>query len=137
MWEVVMGIYLLMGTVCDLIKRELSVVYLISGTIFAMFYQIFNHKKMWYVSVGGVVIGILFLLLSKYTEEQIGYGDSWMILNLGIYLGIWKLVCLLGVVFGFSFLFSCAGILCRKLTRHTRIPFYPFLMAGYIGVMIW
>ena len=137
MWEISMGIYLLVGTIWDLIKREIPVIYLASGTCFAVLYRFFSHKKMWYISICGAVIGIVFLLLSKYTEEQIGYGDSWMILNLGIYLGIWELVLLLGIVFGVIFIFSCVGLICKKLSRHTRIPLYPFLMIGYIGVMVW
>lgn len=137
MWEIAMGIYLLSGMICDLVRRELSVKYLIVGTVFSTLYQILNHKNIWYMSVCGALLGCGFLLLSKCTKEQIGYGDSWMILNLGIFLGIWKLIFMLSVVFGFSFLFSCIGLVSKKLTRRTRIPFYPFLMLGYIGVMIW
>ena len=137
MWELGMGFYLLAGTICDLIKREIPVMYLMSGTVFAVLYRMFSYKKMWHISIYGAVIGIGFLLLSKYTDEQIGYGDSWMILNLGIYLGIWELILLLGIVFGVIFIFSCAGLVCKKLNRHTRLPFYPFLMIGYIGVMVW
>jgi len=137
MWKLGMGIYLLLGTICDLVKREIFSAYLIGGTAFAVLYQIFNCGNNWYVSICGALIGVGFLLLSKFTDEQIGYGDSWMILNLGIYLGIWKLIVLLGIVFGVSFIFSCTGLVCGKLKRRTRIPFYPFLMIGYIGVMIW
>ena len=136
-WEIGMGIYLLAGTICDLIKRELSVIYLICGTVLAVFYQIMNRGNFWYISVCGAATGCFFLLVSKYTGEQIGYGDSWMILNLGIYLGIWELICLLGIVFATVFLFSCAGLVSRRLSRHTRLPFYPFLMIGYIGVVVW
>lgn len=136
MWELGMGTYLLMGTIYDLIKRKVFSIYLIGGTAFAVLYQIFNCRKNWHICICGAVIGVGFLLLSKFTDEQIGYGDSWMILNLGIYFGIWKLIFLLGIVFGASFIFSCAGLACGKLNRHTRIPFYPFLMIGYIGVMI-
>ena len=136
-WEIGMGIYLFVGTIGDLIKRELSVIYLTSGTVLAVLFQAINHRNMWYISVCGAAIGVAFLLLSKYTDEQIGYGDSWMILNLGIYFGIWELILWLGIVLGVSFLFSCAGLACRKLGRHTRIPFYPFLMLGYIGVVVW
>ena len=136
MWELIMCLYLLLGAVGDLRKREISVAYLIIGTILAALRCLFHYKEMCYISVGGAIIGGAFLLLSKYTNEQIGYGDSWMILILGIYLGIWELTFLLGIVFGCCFLFSFVGLLCRKLTRHTRIPFFPFLMIGYIGVMI-
>ena len=41
---------------------------------------------------GGAAVGAGFLLLSKVTGEGIGYGDSWGILVLGLYLGLWKLL---------------------------------------------
>lgn len=136
-WEIGMGIYLFVGTICDLIKRELPVIYLICGTVLAVLCQIISHGNLWYISVCGAAVGCSFLLLSKYTDEQIGYGDSWMILNLGIYLGIWELIFFLRIVFGAVFLFSCVGLVSKRLSRHTRIPFYPFLMIGYVGVVVW
>ena len=39
----------------------------------------------------GIGVGVLFLLVSKVTEEAIGYGDSVAIMILGGYLGFWKL----------------------------------------------
>ena len=45
----------------------------------------------------GIGVGVLFLLVSKVTEEAIGYGDSVAIMILGGYLGFWKVV---GVLFG-------------------------------------
>ena len=45
--------------------------------------------------MGGVLIGIVFWLISKYSNETIGYGDSWIISLMGIYLGG---ICMLEIV---------------------------------------
>lgn len=45
--------------------------------------------------LAGIGVGVLFLLVSKVTEEAIGYGDSVAIMILGGYLGFWKVVGLL------------------------------------------
>lgn len=46
-----------------------------------------------------MTVGILFLLISKVTEEGFGYGDSLAILILGIYLGFWGLIGVLSGAF--------------------------------------
>ena len=47
----------------------------------------------------GIGVGVLFLLVSKVTEEAIGYGDSVAIMILGEYLGFWKVVVVLAAAF--------------------------------------
>lgn len=131
-----MGIYLMVGAVCDLWKQKIPVIYLLTGAGVAIVEAIVQCEKIWEIKVGGAGIGVIFLLIAKFTKEQIGYGDGWMVLILGIYLGIWELLQLLCVGFALCFVLSCVGIACKKMTRRTRIPFYPFLLAGYIGVML-
>ena len=50
-------------------------------------YQVLTGNVDWKLSVAGGLSGILFLWISKITNEAIGYGDSLAILILGIYLG--------------------------------------------------
>ena len=52
--------------------------------------------------MGGVLIGIVFWLISKYSNETIGYGDSWIISLMGIYLGG---ICMLDI-FSYRICFS-------------------------------
>lgn len=137
MWEAGVGLFLLIGTLWDIRKREIPMVYLISGTAGAVGIQVFARPQQWYECLLGIVIGILFCLLSKVTMEQIGYGDSWMILNLGICFGAWKLLVILSLGFGVCSLITVFGVLRKKLHRKDRIPFYPFLMIGVAWVMLW
>lgn len=76
-----------------------------------------------------------FLMLSKWTREGLGYGDSWMILILGISLGLWDILLLLSIAL------TCSGILAGillikgKWSKKVSFPFIPFLMVGYVGVL--
>ena len=66
------------------------------------------------------------------TREGMGYGDSWSILILGIYLGVWKLLEVLSTAF---MLLGAAAVIClvgKKMSRKYRLPFLPFLAAGYL-----
>ncbi|MBQ8559791.1 MAG: prepilin peptidase [Tyzzerella sp.] len=86
-------------------------------------------------TLGGVLIGILLLGISKITGESIGYGDSWLIILLGIYLG-GKI--LLVVVLGacvYAGLFSLLLCLKKGWNRKYTIPFVPFLAVAYLGVV--
>ena len=67
----------------------------------------------------------------------IGYGDSWMILNMGIFLGIWNLLGMLMLAFLVAAMAAGAGLWSGKWKRTTRMSFYPFLLIGYLGTFIW
>ena len=85
---------LLVASWGDWKRKEISVRILLLMTVLASVKAIFFSEKFLEVILG-LVIGIGFLLISKWTEEQIGYGDSWLILILGVYVGFEKLLILL------------------------------------------
>ena len=82
--------------------------------------------------LGGTGVGAVFLLVSRMTGEGVGYGDSWLILILGIYLGMWKL---LEVLAGTCLLLAVTSVICltvKRMSRRCTLPFVPFLAAGYL-----
>lgn len=86
--------------------------------------------------IAGLIMGIFFLFLSKWTKEAIGYGDSWLITLLGIYLGVEKL---LWVLFIASFLAAIASLYQmwrQNWNRNGSLPFVPFLSMGAVGVIL-
>ena len=135
MWKIsqiiCMGILLVMAII-DIRFRKVPVWLLILGGITGILYQWMQGSNDLWLEAGGAGVGIVFLLLSKFTTEGIGYGDSLAILDLGIYLGFWDLLLVLGSAF---LLLVVAGVFClirRKISRKQAIPFYPFLAAGYL-----
>ncbi len=89
-----------------------------------------------HLRIGGVLLGLLFLFISKCTREAIGYADSWMILLLGVYMGGLKV---LNVLFGASLL-ACICSLFYLWRYHWKrsatLPFIPFLTISCLGVLI-
>lgn len=63
--------------------------------------------------------------------------NSWMILNMGIFLGIWNLLGMLMLAFLVAAMAAGAGLWSGKWKRTTRMSFYPFLLIGYLGTFIW
>ena len=135
MWEIsqvfCMGI-LLSLSVIDIHFRRIPVDILVMASIAALVYQGITRQADLWMAAGGAGVGILFLLVCKVTREGFGYGDSWAILALGIYLGLWGV---LDVLAGTFCLLAAASLICltaKKMSRKHTIPFIPFLAAGYL-----
>lgn len=79
--------------------------------------------------LAGIGVGVLSLLVSKVTEEAIGYGDSVAIMILGGYLGFWKVV---GVLAAAIFTSGVCSVILALRGRVKTMPFFPFLTLGYI-----
>lgn len=100
--------------------------------IILQLYQLSGGRGDVVLIIEGMGVGAAFFLISRVTEEGIGYGDSWMILILGIYLGVWEL---LEVLAGACFLLAVASAACltvKKMSAGCSLPFIPFLTAGYV-----
>ncbi|MCI8639786.1 MAG: prepilin peptidase [Coprococcus sp.] len=134
--KAVLLVYLMIGAVADIRIKKVPVGYLAIGTCGAILCLAAGRLSV-YLWAPGILTGGMFLLFSKCSKESIGYGDSWMILNLGILLGIWELLAVLGAAFLSSAVAAGIGTMSGKWNRKTRIPFYPFLTLGYLGVMLW
>ena len=84
----------------------------------------------------GAGTGIVFLIISKVTDESFGYGDSILILIMGGFLGFWNILTVLLTAFSMAALFSSFMLIRKKFHRKSAFPFVPFLTASYIGGMI-
>jgi len=136
MGEAVFLVLLAMGAFWDVRYRRIPVVYMALFTTVVILYQIIWFRQMWMLWVLGMSVGVCFLMLSRLSGEGIGYGDSWMILNLGILLGIWRVLAALAGAFFLSVAVAFIGVKRGKWGRKTRIPFFPFLLAGYVGTLL-
>ena len=133
--NVIMTVLLLLAAFKDMKKRSVSLRLLVILSIFALLSTFLRNDNVWDV-LGGAAIGFLFFLISKCTGEQIGYGDSWLILVLGVYVGAKSLI---WILFAASFgagLFSLCFCAIHKWNRRYSIPFIPFLAAAFLGVVM-
>ena len=62
MWEIGVGLFLFMGMLWDIRKREVPIVYLFIGTVGAVWIQLWGRPQQWYECLLGIVIGVLFYL---------------------------------------------------------------------------
>ena len=119
-------------SVMDICFRKIPVKMLITANVSVIVYQLIWHKENLILLIGAVIVGGLFFVLSRATKEGVGYADSWGILCLGIYLGLWNLIEVLAGAF-FLLALGAVFLLCkRRMKRNAALPFYPFLTAGYV-----
>lgn len=129
-------ILLLAGAVIDIRYHKIPVNLLIFGGTGAILHHLIYREMNFFIILGGAGAGILFLLLSKVTEEGLGYGDSWAILILGTYLGLWKLLSVLFVAFLLLSVSAMIVLCVKKMSRFVALPFMPYLLAGYVAVIL-
>ena len=134
------GNVIMMGTLMaaaweDWKRKEVSVYLLLGMNLLAVLCAIVCNKEVSDVLLG-VGIGLGFFAVSKMTEEKIGYGDSWLILILGIYVGGKELLLVLFTASFGATIFSFVFCMLHQWNRKFSIPFIPFLCAAFLGVMV-
>lgn len=89
----------------------------------------------WVLAAGGALIGVFCLIVSKLTRQGFGYGDSLLILILGVFIGIWHIISVLLIAFLSSSVYSIFLLIIGKKGPKYSYPFIPFLVLGYLGVI--
>ena len=116
-------------SIVDIQFRKVPVEILAAANLAVLVYQImFQREDLWLV-LGGVAI-------SWASRQKVGYGDSWAILILGIFLGLWGVLEVLAAAFLLLTLVSVALLARKRMSRRLSVPFYPFLAAGYL-ISVW
>ena len=116
-------------------KKEVSVCLLLGMNLVAIVFAILCEKEISDIILG-VGIGSGFFLISKITEEKIGYGDSWLITILGIQVGGRSLLLLLFTASFGAAIFSMIFCMLHQWNRKYSFPFIPFLCAAFWGVIM-
>lgn len=130
------AVLLVLSSIRDIRKRRFPVwVLYVTGSV-TLIWTLWKQDIIWWDMIGGILIGIAFLGISKWTGEALGYADSGLILILGSYLGMWKLMLLLVVAFSVAAFYAGMGMAIGNFDRKFSFPFIPFLTLGYLWVVI-
>lgn len=133
--DAVVFFMLAVAGVMDWRKKELPVWYLVGMSIgITIFAVCCKEIGLWH-RLAGVALGVVFIGISKATKEAIGYGDSWLILLLGVHLGGLGALQVLFTASLFAAIYALFYLWIRKWRRNATLPFVPFLALAYVGVM--
>lgn len=127
-------IVLLIYAYIDLRKKELSIrVLLIGASILGIVTILYGDVSLVY-SLLGCLLGAVFIGISKWTKEALGMADAYVIMMLGVSIGIYEVAL---VLFYSMFLAAVVSILLlsiKKIKRKGTLPYIPFLLLSYLGV---
>lgn len=128
-------VYIAALAVMDFKYRKLPLKTLLSGLFIAAAGCLCGREISPVLLAAGGCMGIVFLLISRVSGESFGYGDSILILIIGIFLGFWNLMYLLLGAFSMAAVFSAVMMIKHRFNRKSSFPFVPFLAAAYLGGM--
>ncbi len=129
-----MWVFLSLGTIWDLRKKSIPMIYLyvfgLAGIVYFGF-GLISGKSIWEF-VLAVLPGCIGIILSFLTGEQIGMGDGLVILCTGFFLSCRQIICVVFVAFMLLTVVSIVLLIGGRVNRKTRIPFIPFVLVGWI-----
>lgn len=129
-------LYLCILSIIDIKTRKLPIWLLAAGSTGSIIVRAYQADIPLTLVFAGGITGVVFIGISKMTREAIGYGDSLCIMNIGIYLGIWKLIGVLLLSFLLSALFAAMLLVYKRFNRKVGYPFIPFLLIAYFFFLI-
>ena len=131
-FSVVMGIYLLALAAEDMFKKSIPFLLLAAGAIPAAV-SFFDGQSPSLTDRGlGLAVGLVLLVIAKLSKEMIGYGDAAVFCIAGITLGL-RMTAIMTALSLFLLLVYAVTMLARgRLHRKSRVPFLPFVFAGYV-----
>ncbi len=138
MWvEMVLFLFLMVCAVFDGFNRQIPLAVVWLGMLTAACFRAGGAMGETNLMVAALSLlpGLGFFLLSFLTREKVGYGDGWVLLMIGLFLGVYR--CFLILLFGLMTESVVAIVLLTlgKINRDREIPFVPFLLLG-MGVAV-
>lgn len=130
------GSLLGISTFIDIKTRSVSFKVLLAYGILGVFNIFLFDKQNLLTALSGAFIGVIILVLSKLTRGGIGMGDGLLLIVTGLFLGIWKNTELLLGSFFLAALFSIVLLIAKKADRKKEIPFIPFLLLSFLGLVL-
>lgn len=145
MWEMIQlyepVLILGLGSIWDIRKKRVPVVFLLISVIVAILIGIGNPeiswKDEWYRYFIGALIGIVLFAVSCFGGEFIGAADGIMIGIIGGTLGYSLALLFLSNAIMLAAVFSLIGLVAGKIKRNSTLPFFPFMLGGYLIMILF
>lgn len=125
------GILLLISTITDIRKKEISGIVLIIFLILSIINEIVFRNSSLLSIISGIGVGIFILICGYISRENIGYGDGLILVVTGILLGGYENLELLLISL---FLSSIIGLFLLVIGKNKKegIPFIPFMFLAFL-----
>lgn len=119
----------------DIRKKQVSLLIIIIFTVCGAVWTIYSKgKAMDFLMCAGT--GLVFVGISILTEGAVGMGDGWLIMALGTVMQPSRFFSMIFIASACSAVWAGIMLMIFQRKGYTEIPFVPFLLLGYMGVML-
>ena len=120
----------------DYRKRKINVYFLLTGGIIGLLFHLYSMEFGIIEILFGMGIGIMILLCGFLLGGGVGLADGVILIVSGIFLGFEKNMEVFVAGLFLSGITSLFLSVIKRKGRTYRIPFAPFLLVGYLFVMV-
>lgn len=124
-------LWLMVGSLMDYVNKKIPKWYAIGSILFGLIVWALSMDGEWWAHVIGGMIGLVFFLFAKFTGEQIGYGDAYILTGIGLGIGGEQMMWMLTYCFAVLFFVSVFLLILKKVNRKSEVAFLPFVFTGY------
>lgn len=120
----------------DIKQKEIHCMTVLIFGVAGILLHLYQREISIYSLLFGVLVGIAIMFFSALSGGMIGMGDGLVLSVTGIYLGGSKNTELLIIGLLLAAVVSLVLVVFKKRTRKDTIPFIPYLLAAYMGMLI-
>lgn len=132
----IIGGMLFASAIQDSLYKKISLWIIVFGGIFTCISIPFCTSPAWISRLGGCMVGLGIILVSKLTGGKIGMGDGLLLSVMGLGLGLWENLEVFALALLLSAIVSIFLLTFRLASRKKQIAFVPFLLVAYIIVIV-
>ena len=119
----------------DVRSRKIGVWLICAFGICGVFCHLIFQKGEYRSLLGGIAIGAAMMLVSVLTRGRVGLGDGMVLFVTGIFLGFEQNLMLFAASQMLTACFALFLFVFRKKGKSYEIPFIPFLLVSYVGLL--
>lgn len=138
MWiEICLFVFLGICAIYDSIEKKVPLVVIWLGIMAAVWLHIegLAGDGTWQTPALSVIPGVMFWMLGFISGEKVGYGDGWILVMIGLFVGLWDCFLILMTALVSGSIIVLILLASGKVSRDYQLPFAPFLMFG-MGVVV-
>lgn len=124
-------VFLFLCSVWDCKVRKIPLWLCHTSAFFIIICELLAKEIAFSKMLGGILVGLFLLGLTKITRGQIGLGDGIVFIVIGLGIGLKESFLLLLESLFLLFLFCLIGLIVKKIKIKQRIPFLPFVFSAY------
>lgn len=129
-------IVLVIEAITDFKKKEVNIVFPVFLAAAATVMLFFTKDISLINSIIGIAEGVLLILISLLTKGEIGMGDGILLAACGLMLGGKDNLIMFFFACFSSAIVSALIMLIKKADKKTKIPFVPFMIPGFLIMVL-